>query len=192
MSARIAFCCLMLVCLFFAACGTVQTTFTTDDGATVHIYNPNNAYGPVPSYVQAWIPDGCTDQGTVFDESGANEVQGTLPWVPFFQAAMGVPQFDGFGVQALRCGKSWRFLAWDVGGSHSYHEVSALGRTDCPNGLVRNTYATILLRDPYGPPLIANLEERGSGNDWVASQVSMVQTVDASGDPYPPHCPQNN
>src|SRR5258707_307669 len=109
---------------------------TGDDGSKIYIYNPNVAYGPAPSCIAAWIPSGCTDQGTVFDQTGENEIQGTLPWVPLFQAAMGQPQFNGFGVQTLRCGNNWRFLAWDDGSTHSYHELSAPGRTDCPNGLV--------------------------------------------------------
>lgn len=181
--------CLMLLGCVLAACGSsAPTTMTTDSGVTVHIYNPNVAYGPAPSYIAAWIPSDCTDQGTVFDASGANEIRGTLPWVPVFQAAMGVPQDNGLGVQTLRCGKAWRFLGWNVDSSHSYHELSAPGRTDCPNGLVRFTRAPLLLHDPYGVPFVASLEERGSGNDWVASQVSMVQTVTGQ-DLYPPDCP---
>jgi hypothetical protein len=169
-----------------------NTPLTGSDGTQISVYNPNTAYGPVPSCIQDWIPDGCTDQGTVFDETGEHEVQGTLPWVPYFQAAMGQPQFNGFAVQTLRCGKTWRFLAWDDASSHSYHEVSPPGRTDCPNGEVRYTYAPLLTKDPYGSPMFAMLEERGSGNDWVASQVSMPQTVDEGSDLYPPHCPPDN
>src|SRR5215469_1183119 len=97
---------------------------TGSDGSKIYIYNPTVAYGDVPSCVKDWIPSGCTDQGTIFDESGENAVQGTLPWVPYFQAAMGQPQYNGLGVLTLHCGHAWRFLAWDNDSSHSYHELS--------------------------------------------------------------------
>src|SRR5258707_10450143 len=61
-----------------------NTPLTGSDGTQIYVYNPNTAYGPAPSCIQDWIPSGCTDQGTVFDETGEHEVQGTLPWVPFF------------------------------------------------------------------------------------------------------------
>jgi hypothetical protein len=160
MLARVTACCLLLVCVLIAACSSA----------------PNSTYGQAPSYVQQWIPQGCTDQNA-------------LPWAPYFQAGNGNSQLSGLGVQTLRCGHVWRFLAWDVDPSHNYHELSAPGRTDCPNGNERFTSAAVLIHDPYNGSFVAVLEESGSGNNWAALQVSMTQTMDDSS-LYPPHCPQ--